>query len=591
MFRMLTGQLPFDLRLSTTLLRHQLFSPTPPLSWLCDDLDPSVEGIVLKAMRKEPERRYSSVEAFAEDLRRYQEGRPVLARPSTFAYRADKFVRRNKVAVLAATLVLLAIVAGLIATERQARIARAERAKAEKRFNDVRKLANSNLFEVYPVLENLEGSLKAREAILRNALTYLDSLSKEAGGDVALQSELATAYEKVGDVQGALNNSSLGKTEAGLESYAKAAALRKAVLTEQPYDVEAKKLLTNNVYVSARTLWNDSRTADAEKAFEEALQLQRELIKARPESVEFQNRLAILLIDYGAIPIFNFQADKAIVLFNEALEINRSLRQQTPDDVELKKTRARGLRILSKAKTAFGDYAGGLEALQEAHTLASDLARQFPKDFRLQRSVWLTESMTCELLIDRGDGTEGKPRCEETIAFPKAALQNEPENGVVAYDLAVSHFNAARANRLAHHFAATITQAQAAIEVMTKLSATAPKNSEYKRNLAIYRTEMARAQLELDQPQLALAVLQEVRDTLRPIVEADPGSTTYQYDLGFAHRLAAEASHRTGDTASARTHIDKAIAIFARLKEQKSLRESDNVILQEMEQERIEYNR
>ncbi len=86
-------------------------------------------------------------------------------------------------------------------------------------------------------------------------------------------------------------------------------------------------------------------------------------------------------------------------------------------------------------------------------------------------------------------------------------------------------------------------------------------------------------------------MLQEVRETLRPIVEADPGSTTYRYDLGFAHRLAAQASHRTGDSASARTHIDEAIAIFARLKEQKALRESDNAILLEMEQERIQYNR
>ena len=68
MFRMLTGQLPFDLKLSTTLLRHQLFSPTPPPSWLCDDLDPNIEGIVLKAMRKHPENRYCSALELQADL-------------------------------------------------------------------------------------------------------------------------------------------------------------------------------------------------------------------------------------------------------------------------------------------------------------------------------------------------------------------------------------------------------------------------------------------------------------------------------------------------------------------------------------------
>jgi serine/threonine protein kinase len=68
LFRMLTGQLPFDLKLSATLLRHQLFSPTPPLSWLCDDLDPAIEGIVHKAMRKNPANRYGSALELATDL-------------------------------------------------------------------------------------------------------------------------------------------------------------------------------------------------------------------------------------------------------------------------------------------------------------------------------------------------------------------------------------------------------------------------------------------------------------------------------------------------------------------------------------------
>lgn len=90
MFRMLTGQLPFDLKLSTTLLRHQLSSPTPPPSWLCDDLDPHVEGIVLKAMRKNPEDRYASVSELAEDLARVRSGQPprtAVSTPTADAYR------------------------------------------------------------------------------------------------------------------------------------------------------------------------------------------------------------------------------------------------------------------------------------------------------------------------------------------------------------------------------------------------------------------------------------------------------------------------------------------------------------------------
>ncbi len=74
MFRMLTGQLPFDLKLSTTLLRHQLFSATPPPSWLCDDLDPAIEAIVLKAMRKNPVNRYQSAHELIVDLEAVLDG-------------------------------------------------------------------------------------------------------------------------------------------------------------------------------------------------------------------------------------------------------------------------------------------------------------------------------------------------------------------------------------------------------------------------------------------------------------------------------------------------------------------------------------
>ena len=136
----------------------------------------------------------------------------------------------------------------------------------------------------------------------------------------------------------------------------------------------------------------------------------------------------------------------------------------------------------SKAKTALGDHAGGLAALHEAHGLAEELARQAPQDFRLQRGVWLTETLICELLIDEGDAAETAPACLKTIPFPEAALAREPENGVVAYDLAISHFNTARGFRLAGDPAQTVPHAQRAIEVMSALSAKSPASKEHQRN-------------------------------------------------------------------------------------------------------------
>jgi len=103
MFRMLTGQLPFDLKLSATLLRHQLSSPTPPPSWLCDELDPNVEGIVLKAMRKNPENRYASALELREDLERVQNGHPprtAFSTPEADVYRPQSARAEQAAAML-----------------------------------------------------------------------------------------------------------------------------------------------------------------------------------------------------------------------------------------------------------------------------------------------------------------------------------------------------------------------------------------------------------------------------------------------------------------------------------------------------------
>ena len=98
-----------------------------PNSKLRGDLD----NIVLKAIRKEPARRYQSVAKFSEDIRRHLDGLPVIARKDTLAYRCAKFVKRNRIGVAAVALILLSMLGGIIATTWEARTARREKAKAE----------------------------------------------------------------------------------------------------------------------------------------------------------------------------------------------------------------------------------------------------------------------------------------------------------------------------------------------------------------------------------------------------------------------------------------------------------------------------
>lgn len=177
-----------------------------------------LDTIIGKALKKNPGERYRSVTILAEDLHRYLKHEPISARPDSFSYRASKFIYRNKIAVALTACALAGVATGIVAVQREAR-------RAEYRFQQVRKLAHTVLFDLNPEIEQLAGSTKAREDLVKTSLEYLDSLSKEASRDPQLQLELATAYEQIGDVQGNPRYSNLGHPQAAVESYRKALAI------------------------------------------------------------------------------------------------------------------------------------------------------------------------------------------------------------------------------------------------------------------------------------------------------------------------------------------------------------------------------
>ncbi len=111
---------------------------SPAAKKLGSDLD----NIVSKALRPEPERRYVSVGQFSEDIRRYLEGLPIIARKDTLGYRANKFVRRHPFGVTAAALILLSLVGGTMTTSWQAQAARREKARTEKIENFLERTLN-----------------------------------------------------------------------------------------------------------------------------------------------------------------------------------------------------------------------------------------------------------------------------------------------------------------------------------------------------------------------------------------------------------------------------------------------------------------
>lgn len=156
-------------------------------------LDGDLETIVQKAMHKDPLRRYPSVQALGDDLRRYLQARPVLARPDSVGYRLSKLLRRNRVAAAASVALLVAIGVGGASTLRQARLARleAERGRAVGEFL-------VGLFEGADPDLHPEGPVSARE-LLEVGAARIDSLAAGPAARVDLLTTLGSLFGKVGD--------------------------------------------------------------------------------------------------------------------------------------------------------------------------------------------------------------------------------------------------------------------------------------------------------------------------------------------------------------------------------------------------------
>ncbi|MCU1263882.1 MAG: serine/threonine protein kinase [Acidobacteria bacterium] len=171
---------------SETSFRTEIGNPKS----LRGDLD----NIILMALRKEPARRYASVDQFSEDVRRHLDGLPVVARKDTFKYRATKFMRRNRLGVAAAAIILLSLVGGMVATAWQARAARAEKVKAESVNTFLKRLLTySNPLVNVPGKSGGETTMKD---VLNEAAKRLDSPEFSSQLEVRAQLEkiLADSY-------------------------------------------------------------------------------------------------------------------------------------------------------------------------------------------------------------------------------------------------------------------------------------------------------------------------------------------------------------------------------------------------------------
>lgn len=256
LYQLLTGEMPHNLDGSSLAEIERIVCEDPPSrpSRVAPKetqraLRGDLERIILFCLRKDPARRYASVDALIDDLERHRAGRPILARPDTVAYRTTRFVSRHrwKVGITAATIV--ALTSALVFSTVQYRRAKSANAEvleqsrlAQARLENLQWFRRSILDHVAPAINELPGTLAAREMLIGIHLKCIDREAEYSSGDLYQSAEIILTYCDLGDLQGHPLASNRGKRSAARKTYEKARVIAASLRKVNPSSAYADEL-------------------------------------------------------------------------------------------------------------------------------------------------------------------------------------------------------------------------------------------------------------------------------------------------------------------------------------------------------------
>jgi serine/threonine protein kinase/tetratricopeptide (TPR) repeat protein len=448
--------------------------------------------IVMKAIDKDRQRRYSAASEFAADIRRHADDQPVSASPPSATYRARKFVRRHKLPVAAAAAVVTALVGGLVVASWQATLARRERAEAvaaralaeqhsreavaernraeqhriiadrerslaEQRLDDVHDLADSMLFEINDDVKDLAGGTKARKALVRLGHQYLVKETSALQGDARRSQALAAAFIKVGDLQGG-PGSNLRDLAGARESYGRSVAMLEGEVAAHPRDAHLRHLLTI-AYVRKASLEESVAAARAgfRKAEESAaayaaqwpgelqgLRDRAEVLQAQGEGTAAVALRERVLASNPNDPVLRWELaraqlalgaailpndkPKALAWLQKGVDICAALSKEDPSNVQYQRDRAVALRDVARILQAMNRMD---DAVAEAR-LSVSILQQLTNADRLNASFGLDLGdaliALSELLYRNGQVAEALEKVAAARAIQETEAAAHPDN-------------------------------------------------------------------------------------------------------------------------------------------------------------------
>jgi tetratricopeptide (TPR) repeat protein len=541
-----------------------------------------LDWIVMKALAKERDRRYESATAFAQDIERFLNHEPVSAGPPTVGYKLRKFVKRNKLQVVAGSLVLTALVLGICGTSfglwraeialrdeaEQRRIADEERTKAEEEKKKAIEFRDKALDALRATTTlDVEKLIGEKKELGRNERDYLEAIAKrwqvfanQEGTDEQSRAVRAEGHHRVGRLW-----LKLGRQEEARREYEQAVAIRKKIAAEFPGVIEYRQELAWCHNDLGKLLVDLGKQLEGEEQYRKALAIKDRLATEFPAVPEYRldlasghNNLGILLADLGK-PL---QSEKQ---YRRALVIQEELATKFPAVPEYRLDLAMSHNNLGKLLDDSWRWLEAEEHYRQARSIREKLADEFPSVPEYRQDLASSHNNLGKLLAGLGKRFEAEELYRMALAIQEKLADEFPSVPAYRQELARSHNNLGELLRgLGKRFEAG-EQYRKALAIQEKLATEFPAVHEYQQDLASSHRNLGnllpglgkRFEAE-EQYRKALAIGEK-------LVAEFPGLPAWRRGLAGSHNNLGLLLAGLGKRLEAEEQYRKAMAIYEKL--------------------------
>jgi serine/threonine protein kinase/tetratricopeptide (TPR) repeat protein len=565
LYCLLTGKPPFAGEAADVIRAVQRGDVRPPRQ-LDSSIDPALEAICRKAMAHRPEDRYASGRALGDDLDRWMADEPVSAWREPPTRRARRWARRNRIAVTAAAVALVAGMVGLSAvlavqTKANAELTRS-RAAVEARYDlAVEAIRTFHTGVSQDFLLKQDQFKDVRDRLLKSASDFYGKLGRLLGqeSDRASRRALWQANREVAEL-----TARVGRPEDALVAHRQVLAAREALRAEAPADPDLTVDLARSLDAVAQLLETTGQTREAEVTYRKAETL---LVESAPLTAkaaaqaalaDCRRRLGFLLGHTG-------RNDEALSVFGQARADQEALAHSPGATAESRRDLADTITGVADLLSRTGRTAAAEAGYREAVAIQQELADANPGVPEFRNSLGSGHHNLGMLLGEMGRSTAAEIEYRKAVAIQQELA--DANQGVIDFRkvLASTHHGLGWLLHRTGESSEAAAEYRRALAIYQKLADDNPGVIELHSRLALSHNNLAFLLSHTGEASEATAEYRKAQAILQKLADDNPALTDFRHRLGLTFNGFGGLLHQTGKAEEAEAEFRKALALYQKL--------------------------